>query len=45
MLGSKRELGGVDDQVRERLRQPAAVAADEQALVGNVDVEPVAGRR
>ena len=36
------ELGGVDDEVRERLREPAAVAADEQALVGNVDVEPVA---
>ena len=38
------ELGGVGDQVRERLRQPAAVAADEEALVGNVDVEAMAGR-
>ncbi len=36
------ELGGVGDQVRQRLRQPAAIAAHEDALVGDVDVETVA---
>ena len=35
------ELGGVADQVGERLRQPAGVAADVQLLVRHVDLEAV----
>ena len=39
--GLEAELGGVADQVGERLRQPAGVAADVQALVRHVDLEAV----
>ena len=42
MPGSKLNLAALTIRLRERLRQPAAVAADEQALVGDVDVEAVA---
>ena len=41
-LGLEAELRGVDDQVRQRLRQAAAVAAHEQAFVRDVDLQRVA---
>ena len=45
MPGSKLNLAALTIRLRERLGQPAAVAADVQALVGHVDLEAVAGRR
>ncbi len=39
--GLEAELGGVADQVGQRLCQPPGVAADVQAFVRHVDLEPV----